>query len=156
MAQEIKPNQPAQRGVTDPFGEMRSEMDRLLESMFGRGRGPTMFWNERSNQPSIDIKETDTALVLTAELPGIAEKDVHVTVRDGVLTLKGEKRSEHDETKDNMHVSERMYGSFQRAFRLPDTVDDEKIVASFDKGVLTVNMPKGEESKPEKRIPIGS
>ncbi len=163
MAQELKPNQPGPGRIVDPFAEMRAEMDRMVDAMFGRGSArpfgslavPRSSAAMTGIMPSVDIKETDAALVMTAELPGIQEDDVHVTVRDGVLTLRGEKRSEHDETKDDMHVAERSYGSFQRAFRLPDTVDEDKIAATFDKGVLTITLPKGDNAKPEKRIAIG-
>lgn len=160
MAQEIKPTQPASGRVVDPFSDMRSEMDRMMETMLGRGWGrpfSPLSLRPASSMltPSIDVKETDEALVISAELPGMSENDVNVTVRDGVLTLKGEKKSETDENRENVHISERSYGSFMRSFRLPDTVDDEKVSADFDRGVLTITLPKGENAKPERKIEIG-
>jgi HSP20 family protein len=91
-----------------------------------------------------------------AELPGMDEKDVSVTLNNGILTLKGEKKSEREEKKDDYHLMERSYGSFQRSFQVSDTVDGEKVRAAFEKGVLKVTLPKRPEAmKAEKRIPIG-
>jgi HSP20 family protein len=102
------------------------------------------------------VRETDTELVVEAELPGMDEKDVSVTLNNGVLTLKGEKKSEREEKKDNCHLMERSYGSFQRSFQVADTIDADKVKAAFEKGVLKVTLPKRPEAvKAEKRIPIG-
>ena len=106
--------------------------------------------------PSIDVHENEKELVIAAELPGMEEKDVQLSFRDGVLTIKGEKKSERDETKDDVHISERSYGSFQRSFRVPDTVEVDKATADFEKGVLKVTLPKVAEAvSREKKIPIG-
>ena len=163
MAQEIKKagvtTPPPQRYV-DPFAEMRAEMDRVFNSFLGRGFGrfSAPARNEWSDElvPSIDVRETDTDLVVEAELPGMDEKDVSVTLSNGVLTLKGEKKSEREEKKEDYHLTERSYGSFQRSFRLGDTIDPDKVTAAFDKGVLKVTLAKRPEAvKAEKRIPIG-
>lgn len=163
MAQEIqKPEagaKPVQRYV-DPFSAMRTELDRVFDSFLGRGFGrfPTLSRSEDGDAvvPSIDVRETETEFVIEAELPGMDEKDVSVTLNDGVLTLKGEKKSKREETKDNYHLMERSYGSFQRSFEIADAVDGDKVKATFDKGVLKVTMPKRPEAvKAEKRIPIG-
>ena len=88
--------------------------------------------------------------------PGIDEKDIEILVRDGVLTLKGQKKSERDEKKENYHLVERSYGSFERSFRLPDSIDEAQIKADFNKGVLRIVVPKRAEAvKSEKKIPIG-
>ena len=106
--------------------------------------------------PSTDVRESESELVVEAELPGLDEKDVSVTLKEGMLTLQGEKKSEREEKKDDYHLMERSYGSFQRSFRVPDTIDADKVKATFDKGVLKVTMPKHAEAvKAEKRIPIG-
>lgn len=97
--------------------------------------------------PRVDVSESEAAYDITVELPGIAEKDVTVTVDDGVLTISGEKRGEKDETKKNVHISERSYGTFQRAFRLPADADDQKIAATCDKGVLKVSIPRTKQPK---------
>jgi HSP20 family protein len=103
----------------------------------------------------MDVRETDKEIVVEAELPGIDEKDVSLSLQDGVLTIRGEKKHEHEEEKENYRVSERRYGSFQRAMRLPDTVDENKVEASFNNGVLTASLPKRPEAIGKQRtIPI--
>jgi HSP20 family protein len=165
MAQEIKKPEP-QKAVApryaDPFTEMRMEMDRLFDSFLGRGFGgamPALFKGEPRDGmmvPTMDIKETPNELVVEAELPGLEDKDVNVSLRDGVLTIKGEKKSEREEKQQDYHLTERSYGKFERSFRLPDTIDEDNIAAMFEKGVLKVTMPKRPDvAKAEKSIPIG-
>lgn len=102
-----------------------------------------------------DIKEDDKAVKVSAELPGIDENDIELTFEDGVLTVKGEKKSEKEEKDDDHYLSERHYGSFYRAFRVPSSVNEDKIKASFDKGVLKVALPKKKEAKAKsKKIAI--
>ena len=147
MAQEIKKSEsstPPAR-YSDPFSAMRSEMDRVFDSFLGRGFGglPSVFRGGGTSSviPSIDARETATEFVVEA---------------DGVLSLKGEKKSEREEKKDDYHRTERSYGSFQRSFRVDDTVDPDKVKAAFEKGVLTVTLPKRPEAaKAQTRIPIG-
>ena len=163
MAQEIKKAEgtspPAPR-YSDPFSAMRAEMDRVFDSFLGRGFSgfPSLTragWGEMP-APSIDLRETEKEFVVEAELPGMDEKDVSVTLSNGVLTLKGEKKSEREEKKENFHLMERSYGSFQRSFQLGDAVDPDKVSATFDKGVLKVTLAKRAEAvQAERRIPIG-
>ncbi|MFA7414312.1 MAG: Hsp20/alpha crystallin family protein [Rhizobium sp.] len=101
--------------------------------------------------PSIDVAENDGAITLTAELPGISEKDVDISIQNGILTLKGEKKFEKKDDKDDYHVIERRYGSFQRSMRLPPSVNEDAVSAKFDKGVLTVTMPKKPGTAPAER-----
>lgn len=89
--------------------------------------------------------------MVEAELPGLEEKDVSLTMQNGVLTIQGEKRLEHDEERENYHVMERRYGSFQRSLRIPDTVDEEKVEARFANGVLKITLPKRPETASEQR-----
>lgn len=137
-----------------PFRELRKEMDSLFDNFFGQGQlqpaPPAMV------SPSIDIKEDEKAITMTAELPGMTEDDIDLKISNGLLTVSGEKKLERDEKKDNYHVMERQYGSFTRSVPLPDRVDESAIGAKFDKGVLTVTMPKkpGTESGTRK-IKIG-
>ena len=148
-----------------PFTNLREEMNRVFDNFFGDsfmapfGRGMGFPSTARASgliAPKVDVKETERAVVISAELPGIDEKDVELVYRDGVLTLKGEKKYERDQNEENVHVMERSYGSFQRSFQVPDTVDAEKIDANFDKGVLTITLPRSPEAlKREKRIKIG-
>ena len=163
MAQEIKKTETgatsAQRHI-NPFSAMRAEMDRVFDSFLGRGFGrfPALARVEDSGAvvPSIDVRETEAELVVEAELPGMDEKDISVTLNNGVLTLKGEKKSEREEKKDDYHLMERSYGSFQRSFQVADTIDPDKVKATFEKGVLKVTMAKRPEAvKTEKRIAIG-
>src|SRR5262245_37258250 len=120
---------------SDPFGTLRSEMDRLFDSFMGGGLPtfPSMFGSAGSRgfalTPSMDVKETEKEIVVETELPGLDEKDISLNVQNGVLTIQGEKKLDYDEEKENYHVMERRYGSFQRSLRLPDTVDDTKINA---------------------------
>jgi len=162
MAENREMRTPATR-YGDPFEAFRTEMDKLTEAFFGRGLMPSApsmpSWAPSPTgfvMPSVDLKEDDGALVLTAELPGMAEDDVELAVRDGMLILKGEKRHSYEDKKDDVHVMERRYGTVQRAFRLPDNIDPEQITAGFANGVLTVTLPKRAGTTPQARkIDIG-
>ena len=99
--------------------------------------------------------ENEKGYEITADLPGMDEKNIEVKVTDGVLTMKGERREEMEEKKKDYYLQERSYGSFQRSFELPDSVDADKIEANFKKGVLTVKLPKKVEAqKPAKKIEV--
>ena len=105
--------------------------------------------------PAVDITEDAAAYKVTAELPGMSEKEIEVVLSDDTLTLKGEKRQEKEQKEKNFYLSERSYGSFQRSFTLPDGVDRDKIAADFSKGVLTISMPKTAKAKEaEKKIEV--
>ena len=107
--------------------------------------------------PTVDVSETDKAYEITAELPGMDEKNVEVKLANGSLTIKGEKQDEKEEKKKDYHMRERSYGSFERSFQVPDGVDADKIEANFKKGVLTVILPKSAEAqKAEKKITVKS
>jgi len=99
--------------------------------------------------PAIDVYETDKDFVLKAELPEVAEEDVHVSVEGNILTLKGERRREEEVKEENFHRTERFYGSFCRSFALPDGVDRDKIKAAFKGGVMKLSLPKKEVVKPK-------
>lgn len=133
----------------DPFLNFRQEMDRLFDDFFS-GTGLARFTGEEGRLvPNIDVCETDNSLQVIAELPGVDEKDIDVELNNDVLTIRGEKRAnreEKDEGKD-YHLVERSYGSFARSIRLPFDVDEDKVDASFDKGVLTVTLPKPAEAQ---------
>lgn len=137
----------------EPFVSLQREMNRLFEDAFrgypAAGNGHALI------TPSIEVKETDKAIEVAAELPGVDEKDVQVTFADGVLTIKGEKKSEKEETKAGYHVSERSYGAFLRSLDVAGGVDAEKISASCAKGVLKVVLPKLAEAQSKaKKIEI--
>jgi HSP20 family protein len=103
--------------------------------------------------PSVDILEKDGSLVLRAELPGMNEKEIDLKLEGNTLTIKGERKMENEDKKNNYHRVESYYGSFSRSFRLPDTVDYEKIKAEYKNGVLTIKMPHKPEVKP-REIPV--
>ncbi len=146
-------------GPKDIFSAMRDEMNRVLERFEG-GKSfwstPVSRWVSGKIVPELDVRETDTAIIVEAELPGVDEKDISVTVANGYLTIKGEKHSKSEQSEESYYVAERSFGSFERSLRLPDSVDESKIEASFDRGVLKVMAPKSAEAqKPERKIPIG-
>ncbi|MBR0955847.1 Hsp20/alpha crystallin family protein [Bradyrhizobium japonicum] len=138
-----------------PFQALRNEIDQIFDD-FGNG-----FWRrpfrslarlERDlsrnfTAPAVDVAESDKAYEITAELPGLDEKDIDVKLVNGGLTIRGEKKEETEEKKKDYYVSERRYGSFERYFALPDGVNADKIEATFKNGVLKVVLPKTEEAQ---------
>jgi HSP20 family protein len=150
-----------------PLESLRREIDRLLED-FDRGfwRSPfrrsvfdiePFWWRETSwaTTPAVNITESEKAYEITAELPGMDEKNIEVKVANSGLTIKGEKQEEREEKKKDYYLQERRFGSFERSFRLPEGVDKDKIEATFKKGVLTVTLPKSVEAqKAEKKIEV--
>ncbi len=125
----------------DPFLSFRREMDDMLER-FIDGHGFQPFSDQEGFAPAVDVKESDKEIVVTAEVPGIEEKDLDLSLRDDMLTIKGEKKSEREEKDKDQYYSERIYGSFQRTIQLPSEVDADKVSASHKKGVLTITLPK--------------
>jgi len=123
--------------------KMRSEMDRLWDSFF-EGRPLRRFWEWF---PSLDVAETKNDLVVKVELPGMDPKDIDISLTDGLLTIKGEKKQEKEEKEENYHFIERSYGTFTRSIRLPKEVKHDKINASYKNGILKVVLPKSEEAK---------
>ena len=151
-------------GAPDIWQSFRSEMDRLFDR-FGLGgsslsrlfTAPPGFAAPALTLgvPAVEISEGKNAWRLTAELPGLSEKNVEVVLADDVLTLRGEKKQEREESGTNFHISERSYGSFTRSFVLPEGVDRTGIGAAFAKGVLTVTLPKKPDAQvEEKRIEV--
>lgn len=138
----------------DPFRDLertRSEFDRMFtrvgESGGGAFRAP---WS-----PVSDVIETDDAIVITAELPGVRDEDVDITIQNGMLTVKGERRLEDEVTKEHYYHLERSYGGFERSFRLPEGVKEDDIKAGVAYGVLRVTIPKPKVAE-MKRIPIAA
>jgi HSP20 family protein len=149
-----------------PVESLRREIDRLFDSFH---RGPWGFPFSRSafdfelpslrsagwaTAPAVDVVEKEKEYEITAELPGLDEKNIEVKLTDDMLTIKGEKKEEREEKEKDYHLSERKYGSFTRSFELPETVDKTKIEASFTKGVLTLKLPKTVKAQQSKDIPI--
>jgi len=132
----------SERGVTrplsNPFSALQQEIDRLFE---GFSRGISGF-PPAEVMPSMDLSETDKEIEITAELPGLEEKDIQLNLTDNVLTIRGEKKNEREQTKKDYHLVERTYGSFTRAVQLPEGVNADGIKAVMSKGVLKVTVPK--------------
>jgi HSP20 family protein len=133
-----------------PMMPLRREMTRLFDDFF-RGWDMPAAFNGGALTPHVDVKESEKEIVVTAELPGVSEKDVEVSISGDMLTLKGEKKAEKEEKDENWHRIERRYGSFHRSFSLPSEVDAEKIVASYKNGVLTVTLPKSKAAREASR-----
>jgi HSP20 family protein len=132
--------------------------DRLFENFF-HDYGLTSPWPESEQmlpfEPRLDVSETGKEYQIKVELPGMEEKDVELSLTDRVLTIKGEKKEEKEEKEKNYHFVERRFGSFSRSFEIPAVVDLEKVTASYQKGVLTVSLPKTPEAHHEpKKITI--
>ena len=133
--------------TSSPVFGLRREIDRLFEDAFTR--------DGQNWTPAVDIKEMETELRLELELPGLKPEDVEITAENGVLTVRGEKRSERKEDdQGRYHVVERTYGSFMRSFQLPQGIDEDQISAGYDNGVLTLRIPKAALPQP-RRIQIG-
>lgn len=124
----------------DPYGmpRLRTRLGEMFEGRSGA----------RSVVPAVDVAENDDEYVITAELPGTKKDDVTVELHEGVLTLRGEKKSERESQKDQVRYVERSFGTFSRSFALPANANGEKLQASFADGVLTIRVPKREEAKP--------
>jgi len=164
---EAKGTAPAAPSAWSPFEALRREIDRVFDSVhFGSWRLPVnrpafdadFNWMREGNwalSPAVDVSEKPTGYEISAEMPGIDEKDIEVKLTNGMLTIKGEKKEQKEERDKDYYLAERRYGSFMRSFPVPDGVDTAKIEASFAKGVLTVKLPKSAEAqKSEKKISI--
>jgi len=123
--------------------DMQQSLDRVLGSFQSPASTEKGQW-----MPTVDIRETDDALLVQVELPGINKRDVQVEVKDGVLTISGERKYEKDVKEENVHRIERAYGRFTRSFSLPRNVETEKVDAAMKDGVLEVRLPKVESAKP--------
>lgn len=136
---------------TDPFLSLQQEVERLFDNFGGRfGVSANMNGGNDMLSPRMDVAETDKAIELTAELPGLEEKDVDINLADNILTIKGEKKSQKEEKDKNFRLVERHYGSFYRSIELPVGVKGDAIQASIAKGVLTVRISKPEPSVTKK------
>lgn len=150
-----------------PYENIRREIDRVFDRFslggwdfpFGRKAFELELpWSRLADlaiAPAVDIVEKEKEYEITAELPGLDEKNIEIKLLNGTLTIKGEKKEEKEEKEKDYHLSERRYGLFTRSFQVPDSVDTGKIEAIFAKGVLTVKLPKSAEAqKSEKTISV--
>lgn len=141
MTKHFLPDLFGRGSASDVFGSLHREIDRVF-SDFGKGYPALGEFGKASQALKVNVAETDTAIELTAEIPGVEPKDIDVQLKDGIIRIKGEKKIETDEKKKDYHVVERSYGIFERSFSLPSEVDGAKVEATFDKGVLKVTLPK--------------
>ena len=158
--------EPALTSTWPSFEGLRQEIDRLFDDFglgfrwpFGRSllAAEPLFRREPTwaKMPAVDVVESEKAYEITADLPGMDEKNIEVKVADGVLTIKGARQEEKQEKKKDYYLQERSFGSYQRSFGLPESVDPDKIEANFKKGVLTVTLPKKVEAqKPAKKVEV--
>jgi len=134
----------------DPFrdvGDFQSELNRVFDGFFGRSG--TMPGGDRVWAPAVDMYETKDDLVVTAELPGVNEKEVQLSITGDVLSLKGERTPNQDTKQESFHRGERWYGRFERHLSLPVSVQADKVKATYRDGVLMITLPKAEEIKPK-------
>lgn len=150
----------------EPLASARRDIDRFFESLAPgvpramdfdpfRQLGSVFEVGYGDMVPHVEVSEAQKSYEISAELPGVDEKDVSVSLQDHLLTMSGEKKCEREEEKKGYLMSERRYGSFRRAIRVPDDVDENKITAKFDKGVMTISLPKSASAKRKgRRIPV--
>ena len=137
----------------DPFSMMRREMDRLFDEFRGVRGG----LYEGGFAPAVNVRQTDKGVEVTAELPGIDEKNVDVSIADNVLTIRGEKKDEKEQKEGGWQMSERSFGSFVRTIPMPMEVDEDKVSAQFKNGVLTVMLPTASDAERKtKKIDVKS
>lgn len=146
---------PARRGEEDPFRDFQRQMNRLFDDFFsefplasrggGRDLAPARF------SPRVDVSETDKDVKISAELPGMDEKDITVELNEAAVTIRGERREEKEDKGKNWYSREQSYGVFHRVIPLPSSVDGDKASAKFKKGLLTVTVPKREERQPKSK-----
>jgi HSP20 family protein len=168
VPEKIEKTSPSTLQPWRPFENLRREVDRLFDDFSGgfwrSPFGRSFFDIEPFRRagagfgvsvPAVDVTQTDKGYEITAELPGMEEKDVEVKLSNGILTIKGEKRDEKEEKQKGYYMRERSFGSFERSFQVPEDVDTNKVGARFKKGVLTIMLPKNAEAqKAEKKIEI--
>jgi len=131
-----------------PFGSiasLRRDMDHLWDRFFTGNVGITPW--EKGWVPSLDVSETKDTLIVKTEIAGVDPKEIDITIRGDVLTIKGEKKEEKEEKEESYHLMERRYGAFSRSLQLPMAVDEKKIKANYKNGVLKITLPKSQKSK---------
>ena len=152
------------RGMVSPFDVLQSRIDRIFNDFNTSFGMPKSFWDDGFRMPaawggkvmpSLEVHDTNGKVTITAELPGVEEKDIDISVDDQMLTISGEKKSEVEEKEGESYRSERSYGKFSRSLSLPFSIDPGKVEARFDKGVLKLTITKPAEAAAKvKKIPI--
>lgn len=146
------------RGLAaSPFSVLQRQMNRVLEDVFGPQTGVFSHTPEPMRgilSPRIELTETDSELRVIAELPGVKEQEIEVSLDDGILTLRAEKKLERKDERENTHFTERSFGVFQRSLQLPFQVDPDEVNAAFDNGVLTITLPKPKGRDLKRKIEV--
>jgi len=142
--------------ANDPFQMFQMGMNRLFDDVF---TGTPLAWGAATGEggmlmPQMNVSETDKEILVTAELPGVSEKDVDITLDDNLLTISGEKKYEKKDENENYHCIERSFGRFQRSLRISHSVNPNQVQATFDNGVLTIRLPKNEEQERVRHIQV--
>ena len=135
-----------------PFGLLQREMGRLFEDVSRNGAGQAV--PSGLIAPRLDVKETDKEFRVSVELPGVAEEDIEVDLDDDLLTVRAEKKEAREVERADQHVTERLFGVFQRSIRLPQSVDAQTVKATLDNGVLQIAIPKSERQTSKRRVPV--
>ena len=154
------PSEISIRRNRNPFSSLQNEINRVFDDFFNNGFSessllPSSWTDDQLATPAVDIVENEKSFKVEAELPGMDQDDVEVTINDNYLTVKGEKKESKEDKDDNYVRRERYYGSYQRTISLPETANTDKAKATFKKGVLQVEIPKKEEAiKPSKKLEI--
>ncbi len=146
-------------GGADPFFTLHREMNRLFDDVLRGGAASTGGQGSQGGlllAPSMDVSETDTEVRIKAELPGVSENDIDVSLNEDLLTIRAEKKQERKEEREGVHFSERAFGTFHRSLRLPFHVNPEQVQARFENGVLSVTLPKTQPQERNRRIQIQS
>ena len=133
----------------DPFREIEDVFGRYSKALSWPRLGSQEIMTSDDWAPRVDIAETEEEFIIKAEIPDVKKEEVNITVDNGVLSIRGERKKEKEEKGKRFHRIERYYGSFTRSFTLPDNVDESKIEASFKDGMLNLQIPKSKESKPK-------
>lgn len=150
----IRRGQAARSSPGSSLFDLNRQMNRLFDDMFNQEGDNGFYGRSGMAVPAMDIHQTDTEVQVTAELPGVKEDDIDIVIEDGILSLRGEKKSSRTD-KDGGY-RERNYGSFERHISLPNNVDEENCSADFSDGILTITLPKSEEKQRGRRISLGS
>lgn len=138
--------------IREPLQIFQKDFNSLFDHFFNGGMDLS---SEFRFAPEMDVSETEQEIIVKADIPGVEEKDIDVSLTDDLLTVKGEKKMEKEEKEENFYRMERSHGSFQRCIQLPSKVDQEKVKASFKNGVLTITLPKNKEAdKNVKKIEV--
>ena len=150
-----KKNEPARRDDDNPFALLRRDMDAVFENFF-RGFSMEHFEGRLGTfTPKVDVLESDKEITVSAELPGMDEKEIEVSLTREALTIRGEKKVEKEDKGRDYYRMERSYGSFSRTVPLPEEIDQDKVAAEFKKGVLKVTLPKTAQAvKESKKITV--